>query len=284
MNYTGNDLICKTLATASPSTKLWTADVSDTLKTMILRTVKDLSSPDKTTMIAAIEAINQSMTFSMHPIGHYFTVGDFTLWAAIRNSPAILAEVQVKDKYPELQLWYEDYMEKQPVIQQVFKAMNTMTKEPAVLPPPTPSFNVLSVRNPNQPRLLASSSKAPNNARLSSASLLRYVPSDPCLLISQPSGYLHIGHAKAAILNATAAKDYEGKFICRFDDTNPSKEKLEFEEAQLKDLHTIGCIPDTVSHTSDYFDQIEKKCFELIEMGKAYCDNTPMDIVCLLFI
>ena len=95
---------------------------------------------------------------------------------------------------------------------------------------------------------------------------------------------MHIGHAKAAILNATAAKDYEGKFIVRFDDTNPSKEKVEFEEAQLKDLYTLGCIPDVVSHTSDYFDQIEKKCFELIEMGKAYCDNTPMDIVCLLFI
>ena len=159
-----------------------------------------------------------------------------------------------------------------------------MTKEPAVLPPPTPSLNVLSVRNPNQPRLLASSLKVPNKAKLSSASLLRYVPSDPRLLISQPSGYLHIGHAKAAILDATAAKDYEGKFIVRFDDTNPSKEKLEFEKAQLKDLHIIGCIPDIVSHTSDYFDQIEKKCFELIEMGKAYCDNTPMETVCSLFL
>ena len=132
--------------------------------------------------------------------------------------------------------------------------------------------------------MLASSSKVLNKARLSFVSLLKYVPSDLCLLISQPSGFLHIGHAKAAILNATAAKDYEGKFICRFDDTNPSKEKVEFEEAQLKDLHTIGCIPDIVSHTSDYFDQIEQKCVELIEMGKAYCDNTPMEIVFSLFL
>ena len=90
---------------------------------------------------------------------------------------------------------------------------------------------------------------------------------------------MHIGHAKAAILNATAAMDYEGKFILRFDDTNPSKEKIEFEDAQLKDLHTLGCIPNTVSHTSDYFDEIEKKCIELIELGKAYCDNTSVEIV-----
>jgi len=95
---------------------------------------------------------------------------------------------------------------------------------------------------------------------------------------------LHIRYTKAAILNATAAKDNEGKLICHFDDTNPSKEKFEFEEAQLKDLHTIECIPDTVSHTSDYFDQIEKKCLKLIEMGKAYCDNTPMEVVCALFL
>jgi hypothetical protein len=128
MKYTGNDLICKTLAEAFPSTKLWTADVLDTLETMILRTVKDLSSPDKTTMIAAIEAINQSMTFSIR----HFTVGDCTLWAAIRNSPAILTEVQVKNEYPEPQQWYEDYLEKQPIIQQVFKAM---TKQLTVLPP-----------------------------------------------------------------------------------------------------------------------------------------------------
>ena len=90
---------------------------------------------------------------------------------------------------------------------------------------------------------------------------------------------MHIGHAKAAILNATAAKDYEGTFIVRFDDTNPSKEKVEFEDAQLKDLYTLGCIPDIVSHTSDYFDQIEQKCVQLITLGKAYCDDTPMEIV-----
>jgi len=135
MNYMGNSLICKTLAEAFPSAKLWTADISDTLEAMILRTVHDLSSPDRATMSSALEAINQSMTFSMHPIGHFFTVGDFTLWEAIRNSPALLAEVQVKDKYPEIQQWYEEYMEKQPVIQQVFKTMTMMTKEPAVLPP-----------------------------------------------------------------------------------------------------------------------------------------------------
>lgn len=90
---------------------------------------------------------------------------------------------------------------------------------------------------------------------------------------------MHIGHAKAAILNATAARDYDGTLIVRFDDTNPSKEKLEFQESQLADLKTLGIIADKVTFTSDYFEQIEELCVKLIESGKAYCDDTPVERV-----
>lgn len=79
---------------------------------------------------------------------------------------------------------------------------------------------------------------------------------------------MHIGHAKAAILNATAARDYDGTLIVRFDDTNPSKEKLEFQESQLVDLKTLGIIADKVTFTSDYFEQIEELCVKLIESGR----------------
>jgi glutamyl-tRNA synthetase len=95
----------------------------------------------------------------------------------------------------------------------------------------------------------------------------------------QPSGYLHIGHAKAAILNASAARDYEGKLILRFDDTNPSKEKAEFQDSQREDLTTLGIHPDEVTYTSNYFDQIEERCRQLILSGKAYCDDTAVEEV-----
>jgi glutamyl-tRNA synthetase len=69
----------------------------------------------------------------------------------------------------------------------------------------------------------------------------------------EPSGYLHVGHIKAAMLNYHYAKIYNGKMVLRFDDTNPLNEKLEFVENIIRDLKTLDIIPDQVTHTSDYF-------------------------------
>ena len=69
----------------------------------------------------------------------------------------------------------------------------------------------------------------------------------------EPSGYLHIGHVKALMLNYHYSKVYEGKMILRFDDTNPAKESQEFIDAIHADLAKLGVTPDIVTHTSDSF-------------------------------
>ncbi len=92
----------------------------------------------------------------------------------------------------------------------------------------------------------------------------------------EPSGYLHIGHVKAAMLNYHYAKMYNGKMLLRFDDTNPAKEKGEYVENIKKDLATLEIYPDQVSHTSDYFELLESHMDKLISQGKCYCDNTDV--------
>lgn len=93
----------------------------------------------------------------------------------------------------------------------------------------------------------------------------------------EPSGYLHIGHAKAAILNQYFAQHYQGKFIVRFDDTNPSKESAEFQDSILEDLLLMGLKGDTMSYTSDYFDKLYDYALQMIQQGKAYTDDTAQE-------
>ena len=90
----------------------------------------------------------------------------------------------------------------------------------------------------------------------------------------EPSGYLHIGHVKAAMLNYHYAKMYGGKMILRFDDTNPMNEKIEFVENILKDLETLNIKPDRITFTSDSFDHIKGEMDKLINLGLAYADDT----------
>lgn len=93
----------------------------------------------------------------------------------------------------------------------------------------------------------------------------------------EPSGYLHIGHAKAVLLNQYFAQSYHGKLIIRFDDTNPTKENCEYEQSILEDLALIGVKGDIMSRTSDYFPNCEQYAEQMIREGTAYCDDTPQE-------
>jgi len=93
----------------------------------------------------------------------------------------------------------------------------------------------------------------------------------------EPNGYLHIGHAKSIFLNFGIAKKYGGFCNLRFDDTNPSKEDLEFVESIKKDINWLGFSWDEpVKFSSDYFDKFFNYAIELIEKGLAYvCFLSP---------
>lgn len=93
----------------------------------------------------------------------------------------------------------------------------------------------------------------------------------------EASGYLHIGHAKAALLNQYYQQAFDGKLIMRFDDTNPAKENAEFEKVILGDVELLEIKPDMFTHTSQYFDLMLQYCEKLIKEGKAFVDDTPAE-------
>ncbi len=96
----------------------------------------------------------------------------------------------------------------------------------------------------------------------------------------EPNGYLHVGHAKSILLNYGLAKEYGGRFLLRFDDTNPTKEKTEFVESIIKDVEWLGARYDgEVRFASNYFEQMYETAVLLIKKGKAYvCDLTAEQI------
>ncbi len=96
----------------------------------------------------------------------------------------------------------------------------------------------------------------------------------------EPNGYLHIGHAKSILLNYGLAKEYNGKFNLRFDDTNPTKEKEEFVDSIKKDVEWLGAdYEGRLFFASDYFEQMYEAAVKLIKKGKAYvCDLSADEI------
>ena len=94
----------------------------------------------------------------------------------------------------------------------------------------------------------------------------------------EPNGYLHIGHAKSICLNFGLAKDYNGICNLRFDDTNPSKEDIEYTESIKTDVRWLGFHwGDRLYYASDYFDRLYTYALKLIRDGKAYVDSLSVE-------
>lgn len=90
----------------------------------------------------------------------------------------------------------------------------------------------------------------------------------------EPNGYLHIGHAKAFIMDFGAAEKFGGTCNLRFDDTNPQKEDTEYVEAIKRDIHWLGYDwGDRLYYASDYFDRLYELAMRMIREGKAYVDE-----------
>ena len=95
----------------------------------------------------------------------------------------------------------------------------------------------------------------------------------------EPNGYLHIGHAKAICIDFGIAATHGGVCNLRFDDTNPSKEDVEYVDAIKEDIQWLGFKWGNIYYASDYFQQLWDFAVRLIKEGKAYIDEQPKEII-----
>src|SRR3972149_2933689 len=90
----------------------------------------------------------------------------------------------------------------------------------------------------------------------------------------EPNGYLHVGHAKSICLNFGLAQDYGGKCNLRFDDTNPTKEEVEYVDSIIQDVRWLGYDwEEREFYASDYFETLYQYAIKLLRKGKAYVDD-----------
>lgn len=184
------------------------------------------------------------------------TAADAAVWGALRANPIV--GLMIKSKvFINIARWYTS-VEADPRFGGSVELFNNLLAE---------------TRKKSTAGKKKEGHKANFNIHLQDAEMGKVVTRFP----PEPSGYLHIGHAKAAVLNQYFATAYKGKLIIRFDDTNPSKEKTEFEQSILEDLALLGVKGDKITYLSDYFQLMYDYAVQMIKEGKAYCDNTPLE-------
>ena len=242
------DAVAKHLAV---STSNWTEKLENAIQFLTKETqlCSDASIlTDHKRLTPQVSKLNDLLAFKTFLVGHAYTVADALLWGALKTAPSFQSALKAKKspftflhRYMLLQSALKPSLDAVAFYQQLQAQM----KQPKV---DQGSFDI-----------------GLQNAKIGQV-VTRFPP--------EPSGYLHIGHAKAALLNQYFAQEYKGKLIVRFDDTNPSKEKVEFEESIKEDLKLIGVVGDVVTHTSDWFDKIYELAIFLIKKGLAYADDT----------
>ncbi|MCJ1287625.1 hypothetical protein MMC26_006977 [Xylographa opegraphella] len=195
-----------------------------------------------------MQEVDAHLTLRSYLVGYTATMADFSIWGAIRGNRVAYAAIK-KGSMINLYRWFRFIEEANPWVPAAVLSLNQAAHEKRA---------AKSKEGASYDIALPDTEKGV---------VTRFPP--------EPSGYLHIGHAKAALLNDYFAHEaYKGTFICRFDDTNPSKEKEEFQDAIVEDLAMMGIVPDKTSYSSDYFQNMYDHCLHIIKIGKAYADDT----------
>lgn len=223
------------------------------IQSEIDRYVAALAQPDFKKIEAQLQELDKYLTLRTYldGYGHPLSTADDKIWITLRSNKVANAFLR-KGGITNLTRWFLFLEESHPEIQAQVKAADEAAKAKTAALSKAGSAYKIALQDTDK------------------GVVTRFPP--------EPSGYLHIGHAKAALLNDYFAHElYDGTLLLRFDDTNPSKEKQEFQDAIIEDLALMGIKPDKVSHTSDWFQFLHDECIRMIKEGHAYADDTPQE-------
>ncbi|KAM6279069.1 bifunctional glutamate/proline--tRNA ligase isoform 3-T3 [Porphyrio hochstetteri] len=202
--------------------------------------------------LSAVEELNHCLSLRTYLVGNSLSLADLCVWAVLKDNNIWQEQVQQNKAPVHAKRWY-GFLEVQPAFQSI----------EAKWASGTPKVKMATEKKADVGKFV----------ELPGAEMGKVIVRFP----PEASGYLHIGHAKAALLNQHYQVNFKGKLIMRFDDTNPEKEKEDFEKVILEDVAMLNIKPDQFTYTSDHFEAIMKYAEKLIQEGKAYVDDTPAE-------
>ncbi|XP_039557979.1 bifunctional glutamate/proline--tRNA ligase isoform X2 [Passer montanus] len=203
---------------------------------------------------SAIQELNHCLSLRTYLVGNSLSLADLCVWAVLKDNSTWQEQLEQNKAPVHAKRWYS-FLEAQRAFQSVGAKWAAGTPK---------------VKMATEKEKKADVGKF---VELPGAEMGKVIVRFP----PEASGYLHIGHAKAALLNQHYQVNFKGKLIMRFDDTNPEKEKEDFEKVILEDVAMLHIKPDQFTYTSDHFETIMKYAEKLIQEGKAYVDDTPAE-------
>jgi len=256
----GEGAVCRHLARTFPQVGLYGISPLDQSQIDSWLDFSNLHLKNSSNIEVALKELNQYLAPASLLVGHTLTLADFSVWAALKGNSRWNSLYESGSVETHVARWFKYCSGQKPFTQVETEVKGKVNQE--------------KTSNPKDgKKLKASMEEGGKFFDLPGAEkgnvCVRFPP--------EASGYLHIGHAKAALLNQYYKDHYEGKLVFRFDDTNPSKENAHFEEIILEDIKLLQLTPDRHTRTSDYFEQMFEYAEQLIKQGDAYCDNSSAE-------
>ncbi|XP_063184488.1 bifunctional glutamate/proline--tRNA ligase isoform X3 [Chroicocephalus ridibundus] len=202
--------------------------------------------------LSAVQELNHCLSLRTYLVGNSLSLADLCVWAVLKDNNIWQEQLQQNKAPVHAKRWY-GFLE----VQRAFQSVGAKW-----------SSGTAKVKMATEKKADIGKFVELPGAEMGKV-IVRFPP--------EASGYLHIGHAKAALLNQHYQVNFKGKLIMRFDDTNPEKEKEDFEKVILEDVAMLHIKPDQFTYTSDHFEAIMKYAEKLIQEGKAYVDDTPAE-------